>query len=216
MENFTPSTIETAAASMTEQHASAKRSFAWAVLVAAVVMIMLVALSATVGTTNAYFTTYATAKGSVQVSLNENTEIEEEFGNFTKSLTVTNNGGRDVYVRAKAFGDSIYPISYSSDGNWVQGDDGYYYYATNSFTFAPNKATGGIILKAGESTTPSLNVKINNVPSTDDIKNGAIVPSESFNVVLIYETTPVLYDDGTPYADWNNVLENSNPEGGDQ
>ena len=30
----------------------------------------------------------------------------------------------------------------------------------------------------------------------------------TFNVVVIYESTPVLYrEDGTPYADWNAVLD---------
>ena len=45
-------------------------------------------------------------------------------------------------------------------------------------------------------STDALDVRIENVP--DDVDD----PS-SFNVVIVYETTPVRYhEDGTPYADW--------------
>ena len=36
-----------------------------------------------------------------------------------------------------------------------------------------------------------------------------------FNVVVIYESTPVMYrEDGTPYADWNVVLDNGTSQSG--
>ena len=44
--------------------------------------------------------------------------------------------------------------------------------------------------------TEELTVTIKNVP--EDVE-----PGTDFNVVVIYESTPVLYDsDGNPYADW--------------
>ena len=52
-------------------------------------------------------------------------------------------------------------------------------------------------------------VKIENVP-VEDVKDGS-----EFNVVVIYETTPVLYDEsGKPYADWNAKQEARAVEGG--
>jgi hypothetical protein len=84
-------------------------------------------------------------------------------------------------VRARAFSGSQYPLEYSGDG-WSLGNDGYYYY--------------GDILSASESTSELL-VQISGVPVNAD-------NDTSFNVIVVYESTPVLYkEDGTPYADWN-------------
>lgn len=197
MDKITPDTIECAAAAMAAEHTATKRFFAKACMLAAIVMVVLVGLTATVGTTLAYFTTYATAKGYVEVSLEEQTTIDETFGSWTKHLTIANQGNdsRAVYVRAKAFGGEQYTLTYSGSG-WSQNADGYYYYDS--------------ILNPGQ-TTSTLDVKISGIP--DSAKDG-----DNFNVVVIYETTPVLYDaQGKPYADWNNILDNGNlSEGGDQ
>ena len=49
-------------------------------------------------------------------------------------------------------------------------------------------------------------MEIKNVPEE-------VTEPESFNVVVVYETTPVQYDaEGNPYADWELVLETE--EGG--
>lgn len=166
------------------------------------VLTLAVALVTVVGTTFAYFTTYASAKGTVEVVLHDRTEISEDFGNWTKHVTIANNPGADeksqsVFVRAKAFSGTTYPIVYSGDATWSPGSDGYYYYATP--------------LAPGEKTT-QLDVRITDVPSGANVTNG-----DQFNVVVIYETTPVLYDtDGNPYANWDFILDNGNLEGGDQ
>lgn len=155
---------------------------------------------ASVGVTYSYFTTYATAKGTIELPLDQRTEIDEEFGDWTKSVTISNTApagnasSMTVFVRAKGFAGAAYPLVYSSDGSWTLGDDGYYYY--------------GEPLAPGQ-TTSKLDVKITGVP--EDAADDA-----AFNVVVVYETTPALYRaDGTPYADWSDVLDTGQTGGGD-
>lgn len=160
------------------------------------VIVLAIAMTAVVGTTVAYFTTYATARGYIELPIDQRTEINEDFGDWTKRVTITNaEDSTAVFVRAKGYAGSEYTLDYSStDANWVIGEDDYYYYR--------------LPLDTGQ-TTPTLNVRIGNVPA--DAHEG-----DQFNVVVIYETTPVLYDEsGRPYADWNVILDNGNSEGGE-
>lgn len=149
-------------------------------------------LSSNVGITNSYFTTYADAKGSVAVDLSEKTTITEEVdSDLTKHVTITNVSDSTiaVYVRAKAFGPDSYQLSYTLSDGWSAGNDGYYYYATP--------------LEPGQSTTELL-VAIEGVPGYGEAEDG-----DNFNVVVVYETTPVrINDDGTQYADWSTLLKN--------
>lgn len=149
----------------------------------------------TMHSTLAYFTTYATAAGGYSIELSSKTSvsgnetsIHEEFSAWTKHVTIENNpDSQPVYVRIRAFAGSAYELLYmDASGHWTAGNDGYYYYSE--------------ILPGGETTEEFL-IRINNVPA--DVQDGF-----SFNVVVIYETTPVQYDhDGNPYADWNVKLD---------
>ncbi len=143
-------------------------------------LILSLILSASIQMTSAYFTTFAEAKGGYAIHLGD-TEVEEEFYDWTKHVVITSSeDAQPIYVRAIALAGSEYQLTYSGDG-WTLGDDGYYYYDQ--------------ILYAGEQTTELL-VRIDNIPE-DPAEN------ESFNVVVLYESTPVQYDDdGNPYADW--------------
>lgn len=171
----------------------------------------------------AYFTTYARAEGGYTIHLsgssssspddteppkspedknrhgsgNDNgTEMWEEFSAWTKHVTVVNDqNNQPVYVRIKAFSGSMYQLTFLDDtGFWTPGSqkvgdkwvsDGFYYY---------NK-----ILYPGQTTEECL-IRIENVPAD-------VVDGDGFNVVVIYETTPVQYDeDGNPYADWSLTL----------
>ncbi|MEY8517084.1 hypothetical protein AALC25_09180 [Lachnospiraceae bacterium 29-84] len=150
--------------------------------------------ASTVGSAWAYFTTYAEAAGGYTISLGDETQVKEEFSDWTKHVTITSEEGSEpVYVRAKAFSGSEYKLIYSDkSGKWSPGDDGYYYYSD--------------ILNGGESTEELL-VKIENIP--EDAAN--------FDVVVVYESTPVKYEeDGTPYADWNGKVDSHTVEGGVQ
>lgn len=141
----------------------------------------------------AYFTTYTRAQGGAVLHLGGSTHITEEFSNWTKRVVITNEAGsQPVYVRARAFSGSQYPLTYSDEGgSWSAGDDGYYYYNQ--------------ILNGGAST-PELLIHIDGVPEK-------VAEELQFQVVVVYETTPVRYhENGEPYADWAQALKTG--EGG--
>lgn len=135
----------------------------------------------------AYFTTYVSAKGGHVINMGAETIIEEEVSEMTKHISVQNTSAEnDCYVRVKVFCGSQFSVDVSSSsGLWEQrGNDGYWYYTR--------------IVPAG-AKTEILDAKIN-VP--EGLK-------DSFNVAVVQECTPVVYDEaGNATADWNaNVYE---------
>lgn len=154
-----------------------------AILTAAAVAL---AAGVSVGTAAAYFTTYATASGGVQINLGFTTTVPEEtVSDWTKHVKVTNTGDHECYVRVKAFAGETYQsgLTYSdTDGKWKPGEDGYYYYSD----IVPPKGT-----------TSELLIKIDRKDSETD-----------FNVIVVQESTIVIYDSaGNPKADWNQILD---------
>lgn len=146
---------------------------------------LLLAGSVTAGSAMAYFTTNATASGSAQVSLGfTQTEPNETFGEKSKHITIANTGERDCFVRVKVFAGEAYQSGLSIEGKgWELGEDGYYYYKA--------------VVPAGTSTPDELVVTIDTMGSEQD-----------FNVIVVQESTPVLYDaSGAPYADWNVIMD---------
>ena len=163
--------------------------------------------SAGIGKTWSYFTTYTEAAGGYTIRLGDRTDITENFTEWTKHVTIANDPGSEpVYVRAKAFCGSQYTITYSGEGWTWDEDDGYYYYSH--------------AVEGGKATEP-LNLKIEGIPENPE-------DLERFNVVVIYESTPVKYhEDGSPYTveetDWDEILDTGStistggpdaPEGG--
>ena len=147
-------------------------------------LVAVMVLPAGIKETLAYFTTYVRAEGGYIIQSGDETEIEEKFYDWTKEITISSkSGSQPMYVRVKAFCGDEYKLLYSDpDGMWTQGQDGYWYYKD--------------ILNGGEKTKPLL-IKIEGVP--EEVKESA-----EFNVVVIYESTPVSYDqNGNPYADWS-------------
>lgn len=161
------------------------------IAIAVALLVVVIALATGVGKTLAYFTTYAEAKGSIEITMGDKTQIEEEFDTWTKHVAIKNESepSQPVFVRVKAFAGSGFELIYKGDSKWTPGGDGYYYYTP--------------VLNAGDTTTV-LDVKIENIPKNPDA-------GENFNVVVIYETTPVYYDEaGNPKANWNVILDNGN------
>jgi len=150
------------------------------------------------GSAWAYFTTTTSAAGGYPLNLGSSTEVTEEFSAWTKRVSIENEAGsQPVYVRARAFSGSEYELVYSDEGGlWSPGGDGWWYYG---------RAVGG-----GESTE-ELRVRISNAPEE---------PEEgSFNVVVVYESTPVRYkEDGGAYSaldsDWTAKVDSGSTEGG--
>ena len=134
---------------------------------------------------SAYFTTYVSAGGSHVVNMGSQTEIHEDVSSMTKHVSVTNVSQiNDCFVRVKVFYSGELNVTYHDGGGlWTEGEGGYWYY--------------GPILPAGQSTG-ILDVKIGDLPEDFD--------RDSFNVVVIQECTPVVYDEaGNPVADWTTV-----------
>lgn len=151
------------------------------IIMAALAAVLVLCMGA--GTAMAYFTSYALTDGTYPVKIGEKTRITEEFSAWTKHVCITADPESDpVYIRARAYHSDAYGIEYSDPENaWEYRDDGFWYYKD--------------ILYAG-GTTPELTVKIAGVP--EDITDPL-----AFGVAVIYESTPVRYDDaGSPYADW--------------
>ena len=148
-----------------------------------VAALSLLAVSSPKGTL-AYFTTYVSAGGSHVVNMGSQTEIHEDVSSMTKHVSVTNVSQiNDCFVRVKVFYGGDLEVVYSdTENNWYEGEAGYWYYRP--------------ILPAAQTTT-GLDVKIN-VPEGYD--------RDSFNVVVIQECTPVVFDGtGNPTADWSTV-----------
>ena len=166
------------------------KKFKRSICLTAVAVTLLVSL--TVGTAMAYFTTYATAEGGVQMELDfTKTDIDENVVDGKKEIKVTNTGDFSCYVRVKALAGDAHTLAYEepvADGassKWTPNPDGYYYYAD--------------VLEPGASTT-LLNVLF-------ELPTDADEPAD-FNVIIIQENTPVLYgEDGTPYANWSKVAD---------
>lgn len=156
---------------------------------AASVLAVALVLAPSVRSADAYFTTYTGAVGGRTLSVGAQPEIEETFSSWTKTVTVTNSeDSQPVYVRVRGFASGHSLVYQDESGSWTPGEEGFYYY--NS------------IVNAGEETAP-IQVGIGDIPEDEG----------SFNVVVVYESTPVQYQsDGTPYADWEVQLESLGTE----
>ena len=151
---------------------------------------LVLVLSLTIPSTLAYFTDTTRAKGGYTIRQSATTSIDESFNNWTKTLTITNNEGAPVFIRARAFAGQTYTLTYSGR-NWEKRDDGWYYYSGQ--------------LAAGESAD-ILKVTISDIPAATE--------NASFNVAVVYESTPVQYDaDGKAYADWDMILDRGGEQG---
>ena len=167
---------------------------------------MFLAVTASLGTAWAYFTTYATAKGSYTIHLGDETTINEHFSGWKKSVSIVNDAksSQPVFVRVKGFCGSAYSLVYSDEsGKWSPGADGYYYF---SDPVAP-----------GAETPNALDVSIRHADgsqiTTEEAANAA-----DFHVVIVFESTPVVYNaDGAAdwkAADWNAKVDTGTAEGG--
>ena len=166
-------------------------------LTAAAVMLV---MSALMGTAWAYFSTYASARGGITLHMGHEEEIKEQFSGGEKVLNIKSTpDSRPVYIRARGFCPD-YPLTYECE-KWGNGKgevkaDGWVYYDE--------------ILPPGETAAP-LKVQINHkeIPSGE---NSGIQDADSFNVIIVYETTEVQYDESgnvipPENADWNRKIQ---------
>lgn len=141
-----------------------------------------------VGSAMAYFTTYTTASGGVTLSIKGTPEIvpQETVENMTKKISVKNTGGVPCFARVKVFAGSTCNLTFTPDaeGTWSLGEDGYY---VCNKVIEPKETSG------------TFEIKIE-APEGEHVNE--------FNVIVVQECTAVQYkEDGTPYADWNKILD---------
>ena len=183
-----------------------------ALLTAAAIMLV---LSAVMGSAWAYFTTYASAKGGYPIILGHEENEKEAVRDWEKELSVTiTKDSAPVYVRARAFcadyeltyrgedpaGEIVYEGLKESDyGTWEKKDgDEDWIYCTLPIPCTISR--GGT--KETSYRAPSLFVKINDVPQSEA---ELIQKGKEFNVIIVYETTELQYDDKGNLIPWNEV-----------
>lgn len=192
-----------------------------------IALVFALIICATIQPAMAYFTTYVRAKGGHEVTFGDTTKITEEYSNFMKKVTIwSKDDSYPVFIRAKVLYEGKFVIDTSSSTGWTaKQDDGYYYYGSINPT-DPSKVTL-TILNGGQSTTGPLCVEIKNVPpETIKDENNNEIPNpaferltegeKSFSVVVVYESTPVRYDENNnPEAKWDkDIIEIGSTTGG--
>ncbi len=176
-----------------------KRKKTWAALALAALML---AAGTRVQDALAYFTSYASAQGRVQVGLNfSETETGDDVSDWTKHISVVNTGTVPCFVRVKVLVSEKYGkyVSYSPqvEGSWTPGEDGYWYY--------------GAVLSPGETASELLAVLDRGLLG-QDTENGE---EQDFNVIVVQEHTTALYDgEGNLYGDWTMTGADDAGEGG--
>lgn len=145
----------------------------------------------TIESSLAYFTTYVSAGGSLTVNLGAETTIHEDVSNMTKHISIRNiSQTNDCFVRVKVFYGGELAVDFNDESdNWYLGEDDYWYYRP-------------ILPASPDPDNPSM---------TTILDAKIIVPEgfdmDSFNVVVIQECTPVVYDEsGNATADWTTVF----------
>ncbi|GJM56549.1 hypothetical protein [uncultured Dubosiella sp.] len=134
----------------------------------------------------AYFTTNANAGGSYGIELGNDTDIEEEVDGLDKHIVVTNHeDSQPVFVRVKLFFGNEYITDWSIAGDgWSLGEDDFYYFAD---PVDPGQSTSELLAQF-------------KVEDESD--------KTHFNVVVVSESAPVIYDENNrPVADWSQAAE---------
>ena len=142
----------------------------------------------------AYFTTYATAEGQLTVNLGDTTKITESFSDWTKHVVISNEEGSEpVFIRARVIYTGLNGENgFTATGEgWTEEIGGWYYYGSSDSSMT--------ILPGGRSTS-ELTVAITDIPENPE-------DGTSFSVIVLYESTPVRYNQNRqPYADWDAAI----------
>ena len=154
-------------------------------LLAAVALLSVVA--AGIGKANAYFTTYAQARGGHVIELGDETTIEENYDGKNKVVRIKNStkSKQAVWVRVKGIVGEQYKdyLKYSGEG-WKpdEEDPSFWRYQDP--------------VQPGSYPATDLTVGLSDVPIQD---------GKSIDVVIVYESTPAVQNDVGAYEapDWN-------------
>ena len=163
----------------------------WKKALALFVCALTAVAAANVNMASAYFTAHTEAKGGYHVAAKEVKTIpDEEVSELQKTVTVTNVGEADCWARLKVISGSLFDLTFEPGEGWTDGGDGYWYYDKILNPASDESGT--------QSATPfKVSISIKDEVDPDEFMS-------EFNVVVITECTPVLYDEnGQPYANWD-------------
>lgn len=144
----------------------------------------------------AYFSTNARTDGHLTLKLGGRTTVEEEEFNFadmqkTVNITATEEA-QPMWVRARAYVAAPFEVSYEGSDGWTEGADGWWYYEKPLASYTDD-LPGWLTDKAAP-----LIVKIF-VEGVEPKDLPGYMTDEGFEVPVVYQTTPVQYnEDGTP------------------
>ena len=175
------------------------------ILLAALAVVLL--LSVSVGSALGFFTDHDEASGERPIVVKPWTYIRESFKGWIKEVVITNYTPSDVdegapcYVRARAYmvGNEDGKALEISGNGWTGSSSNDWYYYGEILKPGPKGVAPEDITDPACSTT-GLKVEIKKIPVEEKV-------GESFNVIVVYEAAPVLYNAaGTPYADWSQAI----------
>lgn len=144
-------------------------------------------LGMTVAPAGAYFTDHSTANGGMTIKVAPQPQIHEWYANKTKQIVITNaeDATMSVYARVRVYTsleNDIKGEGWTKDGDWYVYD--------------------GAIAPGGKSS--KLEVKLTFPTVKSEEQPDGSVYGDNYNVEVIYEAVPVLYDaDGNEYVDWD-------------
>lgn len=144
----------------------------------------------------AYFTANTSAGGGRTMHFQNETDIEESFSfaDWNKQITITAEPGtQPVWVRARAY--SAYGLDYTTeDTGWYLNDaDDWYYF--NKALANPVDAEGNAVA-APDWTATQTDALLVHV-GVANVETGKV--PEGFDVPVVYETTPVTYNEDGSY-----------------
>lgn len=131
-----------------------------------------------------YFTNHCQGEGGRVLQLVNDTKVKEEKDELNKTIQVKNTGEVSVFTRVKIIYGGSQDVKITKSDNWVEGDDGYFYYKD---------------VVDVDDETDSLKAEITSNKKID----------EDFDIVVVCESTPyVVYDDKEPvnnssYKGWH-------------
>ena len=152
----------------------------------------------------AYFTTFTYAKGGHPIYLRDTTRIEEQFSQQKKHVRIrSEDNSEPVWVRAKVFYAYQGIERIDIEGTKWQRDEtsdenGYYFY-----NYVDPLPGGGVT----DELTVTIHTKSNETIKPDE--------GDQYNVIVIYESTPVRYNENGQIiaVNWNTHLLQYNENG---
>lgn len=150
---------------------------------------LLMVLVISVGISFAYFTDYDHQLGKAKISLSGQTELEEEFKDTKKIVSIKNTGvegeNADCVVKLLIYGPEKMEVSLGTPEDWtpIEMEDGAYGYYYNK------------VLAPGESTS-KVTANIANIPKDVDMSDFEIIVLQESKTFEIGDDGNVIAPDG--------------------